>query len=229
MSRFEKVYWLVTLPPPPFPLKAFLGAVSAKHSVQNLEPQGLRGKNLHNKGLMASSRALATAFAVAMIADFDARGKVGCHMLLGSSCGNPHPFEKNREDVGAASVWKRKHKWKHVWAELLLRFRRVHGEETIGEAPLDASQIRWYVAWCRCRSRNSGTGAAIAATPRANKDQCWSTKCGKQNCACAKSHHKIAAQRRRSPSPSYFKELVFVLPLPIVVGRKRMHEPALGA
>ncbi len=37
-------------------------------------------------------------------------------------------------------------------------------------------------------ARNNGTGAAIATTPQASGDQCWSTKRGNQNSACARSH-----------------------------------------
>jgi len=41
---------------------------------------------------------------------------------------------------------------------------------------------------------NSGGGGAIATMPPARRGRFWSTKHKKPNCACAKSHSKIAAK-----------------------------------
>jgi len=71
------------IPPPPCPLKCRDWRGVCKNALQNLEPLGVRGQNLENKGVGGVlTHGARTAFALASFCFFNFGRKVRCHMGL---------------------------------------------------------------------------------------------------------------------------------------------------
>ena len=73
--------WIQGIPPSPPSLKTLEWRGFRKNGLQDLEPQGFRGQNIDNKGLMPLNAFLERiAFALSMICAFNCVVKVRCHI-----------------------------------------------------------------------------------------------------------------------------------------------------